>query len=784
MDTKESLSKTNTANRKGTVLLLVILILLTFGTKGLGAGGEDKDVGRVSNEQRLDDVSSKLDALDDERAKLLEEKENLQMLLWGEMPEEVDEDEFFDMSIIELMEVEVGPVGTLTKTAGPRYIPSAVTTITREQIWSAGAHSLNELLEIYVPNLQTSRQDWEPMALGMRGIINDRDDKWLMLVNGKVMNERSHYGALSERDLPLLADIHHIDVVRGPGSAIYGPGAIAGVVNIVTENALTFQGMEIIAKVGAIEEFGSFEYKFGRRFSKDSGAYLYFGIDKYYGSNQEDSPFVLGRSFTTQGDNYNVIKGQPVPFSVNNDGQSYNDVPRIKFHGQLTLGDLDIWARYSRGGVDQVNPMQAYDDPNAAGWRWGPEWENAAENQSPSGTGYQQFTAYAKYKQECSDTFKVDYVVSYDTFRYIRRDFSYNFNRNDEDELYARVLATWTPNEKHSFAFGSEVSYEWFNSMGGGNYNTWHIGGYRWDKERWDTTTLSAMGEWQYNVCSDLTMFLGGRVDKNTYTSELWSPRAAFVWTPNEKDAIKFNFTKSVRMQNAEESRQTRLDTGEKAPQETLENYELRWERQATENLWFAATGFVSELDLIAWDSTAVATRNVGMATIYGFEGEVNYKREKWHLNASHGFSTLEDFELQPGASTSMTSHPSGRGKDLAAWSNHITKVQAAYEISPKWKVNSSVRMYWGWTGARDYAYTSGTIDDSSFAEAYDMSVFLNIGTEYKYSDNTTLRLDGTNLLGFLDHEYNSKIITGGTNFNSYRSTAPSFIFTLIHKFK
>jgi outer membrane receptor for Fe3+-dicitrate len=132
-------------------------------------------------------------------------------------------DSLFEMSIEQLMEIEVGSSATLTQSK-PRLVPAAVTTITKEQIQASGTRSLNELLEIYVPNLQIVLHLWEPQHLGLRGSISDRDDKYLLLVNGRVMNERLHYGALSERDLPLLRDIHHIEVIRGPGSVLYGPG--------------------------------------------------------------------------------------------------------------------------------------------------------------------------------------------------------------------------------------------------------------------------------------------------------------------------------------------------------------------------------------------------------------------------------------------------------------------------------------------------------------------------------------------------------------------------------
>lgn len=59
-------------------------------------------------------------------------------------------EDFFDMSIEELMNVEIISPASLTKTTR-RLTPATVTTVTQDEIRTSGARSLNELLEIYVP---------------------------------------------------------------------------------------------------------------------------------------------------------------------------------------------------------------------------------------------------------------------------------------------------------------------------------------------------------------------------------------------------------------------------------------------------------------------------------------------------------------------------------------------------------------------------------------------------------------------------------------------------------
>ncbi len=49
------------------------------------------------------------------------------------------------------------------------------------------------------------------------------------------MNHESRDGAMAEISLGLLGDVKRVEVLRGPGGLVYGSGAIAGVINVVTE---------------------------------------------------------------------------------------------------------------------------------------------------------------------------------------------------------------------------------------------------------------------------------------------------------------------------------------------------------------------------------------------------------------------------------------------------------------------------------------------------------------------------------------------------------------------
>lgn len=324
--------------------------------------------------------------------------------------------DLFAMSFEELARNKVGNTITFTPTA-PRSEPASVTTITQEMMEMAGARNLFELLEVYVPGFHYIYHHWEAAHMGLRGINSDRDDKYLLLVNGRIMNERTHFGALSERDLPMMADIRQIDIVRGPGSVIHGPGAISMVINIQTEDHRNFNGTSAIVKAGALEEFASIELKNGTTFREGHGLYWYAGISDYHGADQSDSPVFYGHTDTTTfGDS--IIAGAESNLPHPNDKASHRDLPKVKLFANYDLDLLNTWVRYTRGGEKMVWSPKLL-TPSPDGFRSDGTPLTAS---TPHSVGYQQLTLNISYKQIIgeSDDLYLTHQFSFDSFDYER----------------------------------------------------------------------------------------------------------------------------------------------------------------------------------------------------------------------------------------------------------------------------------------------------------------------------------------------------------------------------
>jgi len=187
----------------------------------------------------------------------------------------LEPDEFGDLDIEQLSRVRVIS-STLTPTQ-VRLVPAKTTVLDAATIAQSGARTLNELLEIYTPNAQLAAHNTHLDHFGMRGIISDRDDKYLLRVNGKVMTTAISPGE-SERDLPLLGDFHSMTAVHGPASATYGAGALAGVLNLETYNGLTFEGNDAQIRTGFGDKFVAAEVRYGQRLADGSGVFLYAGV--------------------------------------------------------------------------------------------------------------------------------------------------------------------------------------------------------------------------------------------------------------------------------------------------------------------------------------------------------------------------------------------------------------------------------------------------------------------------------------------------------------------------
>ena len=119
--------------------------------------------------------------------------------------------------------------------------PSAVSIITDEDIRAYGATNIPDLLRM-VPGVDVLAISATDYNVNIRGFNKDATHKLLVLIDGRSVN-LDFMGIVLWESLPItMEEIKRIEIVKGPGSAIWGGNAYSGIINIVTRRPVEALG--------------------------------------------------------------------------------------------------------------------------------------------------------------------------------------------------------------------------------------------------------------------------------------------------------------------------------------------------------------------------------------------------------------------------------------------------------------------------------------------------------------------------------------------------------------
>lgn len=156
----------------------------------------------------------------------------------------------------------ITPVGEWVMTAGKRpqsvaQAPAAVTVITAEDIRNSGATNLGDLLR-RVPGLEVMIPTPSDPEIGARGQNRTLQNGVLVLVDGRPIYQDFLGNVVWNKTEFPLEQIARIEVVRGPGSVLYGANALHAVVNIITKTPADLEGSLVSLTAGEGTLIGSF----------------------------------------------------------------------------------------------------------------------------------------------------------------------------------------------------------------------------------------------------------------------------------------------------------------------------------------------------------------------------------------------------------------------------------------------------------------------------------------------------------------------------------------------
>ena len=177
--------------------------------------------------------------------------------------------------------------------------PAVATVITAEDIAATGARNVDEALQA-VPGMHVSVGYLYDPVYAIRGVHTKYNPEVLMLLNGVPLTSTFFSNRGDGWNTIPAENIARIEVIRGPGSALYGADAYTGVINVITKTSQDIQGTVVGSRLGSYNSREAWLQHGGQWGPLEVAAYLQVG--KTDGPNeiiQADAQTALDTAFGT-----------------------------------------------------------------------------------------------------------------------------------------------------------------------------------------------------------------------------------------------------------------------------------------------------------------------------------------------------------------------------------------------------------------------------------------------------------------------------------------------------
>lgn len=564
------------------------------------------------------------------------------------------------------------------KPLSTRESPSIVSLITEEEIRLSGARDLIDVLRL-VPGFDFGVDVEGVIGLGTRGNWA-HEGKVLLLIDGQEMNETLFATTQFGNHFPVDI-IKKIEIIRGPGSAIYGGFAEYGVINIITRSGSDLNGIQAKATYGKMA-FGGERKNLSLSAGGKKGE-AEFSLSAYGGHADRSD-----REFTDiYGTAYNLKGSSDLNPSHINLGASYK--------GLSFRAIADLYQISTRVAYDTVGPSVFYESFNS--------YHNELKYTHQAGSKL-TITPRLTYKRE--EPWKTKSTTGIDEYHKIT------------DKYTANVTASWNLSRKINIVFGSEafrndatdlVAGSSF-SNGETNVSYYNVSGF-------------AQGLFKHRI---VNVILGARYDQHNAYGAAFVPRLGLT-KRHKKTHFKFLYSNSFRAPSIENIN-LQDSTGIKPEKTSVLELEAGYQltRRSIITLNFFDINTFEPIVYYVTPELEDAYRNFGKAGTRGFEAEFRHK-EKWgHILLNYSFYSVKDKEKV--ADYEVPDDPSM----LLAFPSHKANLFASYLITPSLSVNPSV----SFLGER-YAYTSVDSLDNSIIEKLEPQFLINLYVNY---DNLFLK--------------------------------------------
>lgn len=561
--------------------------------------------------------------------------------------------ELFDLSIKDLSNVQVSSVSKTLENAFKSA--AAIYVLTQEQIQRSSATSVPELLRM-VPGVEVAQISSNKWAITARGFNDQLANKLLVLIDGRTVYSPHFSGVYWDAQDVLLEDIERIEVIRGPGGALWGANAVNGVINIITKHAKNTQGTYVSAGTGTIEN-GFAEAR--------------------YGGNAGDGLYYRGYARFFDRDNFHTVNGDNAKDDWNIGKAGFRVDWEQSPQDTKTLQG-DIYQGKENEGRTLLFPslVPPFVNPTIDG-----------EGGDVSGGNI-----LGRWESVLSDTSSLQFQTYIDNARRQYTELGTNTTTFDNE-----LQHSWQPNQTHEIVSGVGFRYITESIHTGQFFN-------HFNTNKYDSLYTAFAQDKIALVPETLFFTLGSKFEVNNYTGFEYQPTARLAWSVTDKQTLWTAISRAVRTPNhAEHDFNTIVGVvppGVIAPNtpagfvrwqgnpsldaETLTAYEAGYRIQPRENMNFSLSAFYNDFDDLVTNersaifpnaTTALTTQfqNGAEGEVYGIEltGEVDVT-PNWRLTGSYSFVTL-DLHLKPGSTDTRVetyegTSPKNRFSILSNW--------------------------------------------------------------------------------------------------------------------
>ena len=569
--------------------------------------------------------------------------------------------------------------------------PSIVTVITQEMIQNSGAKNLPDILQ-YVPGFEFSKPRTGFFSIGIRGVKDPLTNaRFLILKDGVPYNDIMYGTGLGTTQFIDLKTIKRIEIIRGPGSALYGRNAFSGIINIISSEAEKKNQVFVESEIG---NFNSYEIgaTYGTIISDDIK--FNFSIDKVT-SDITDSKFDNG------------MGGEDV-WNIGVDNTLLNtkiNVKDFEFNGYF--GHIDVGASVGPFTTESGKILNI----GVYSLDYGKEIsEKLRINTKFYGRNEDHKQKIELFKPGLTAIAAPNGITYGDLFpngAYATPSFnSYTYG--------ADINALFTMIEKHSIMAGVQMDlYGLKNVQLKSSYDTYTGAPLQYINDNGDTlwrgednqiieergwiegdghdySNIAIYVQDVYSPLKNLEFTLGGRLDIDSEVGPVFNPRIGVVW--NYKDLnLKILHGQAYRAPNAQEQyRLTGFTIGNKdLKPETIKTSEISARYLFFGKLSTRVTLFYNKLnDLIYSESSATGVpdttyTNIGSNTSQGIETELLFQANKnISFYANYSYTDSED-KVEIGSFEDKYPH-----RDIAPH-----KVNAGFNLRFWEKVNINANM-------------------------------------------------------------------------------------------